>query len=56
MIYLPEEILGAIVRPPLKKSLFLVQRVAKIVVSQAAVNFFFSRVFLFLGGGGVVIK
>ena len=40
-------------RPPLKKSLFPVQRVAEIVASWAAANLSsFLRVSFFLGGGG----
>ena len=39
----------ALVRPPLKKSLFPVQRVAEIVASWAAAKLYFSPFFLFFG-------
>ena len=44
-----EGLLDCYTAPPLKKSLFPVQRVAEIVASRAAANFFFpSSFFLFL--------
>ena len=45
-------VLRTVFRPPLKKSLFPVQRVAEIMASRAAAKSFFFLGFFFWGGGG----